>query len=123
MKEITIDGIDYDCTPRFKPEPKFAVGDWVHYKGSNANVCIESLYGNKIITFNGAKGSWKEEMIELWKPTEGEWCVFWNSDSELKCSLSVEQYIEINEDGNYTTEWTSAWRNIAPLNFISTLKD
>ena len=109
MKKIIIDGIEYDCIPRLKSEPTFKVGDWVHYKGNNANVCIESLYGNKIITFNGAKGLWKEEMIELWQPTEGEWFCYKKNSGYIVDKWNMD-YV-----GDEDVE-------PLPLEFIQTLK-
>ena len=59
------------------------------------------------------------ECISLWKPTSGEWCVFWDNNTN---SHIVAKYGETltSSDTKATEDY---WDNVAPLEFITTLKD
>ncbi len=125
---ITIDKI-FDHIPlthyRIKPEePEFKVGDWVY---ANSHLCkLEAtksgnLYApipNRHDCIQGVKLS-KLQELNLWKPKEGEWCVFWNRD--------IQEYLVTPFQGKlgerYITRLDDSFRHIAPLEFIQTLKD
>jgi len=97
---------------RIKPDEPFKVGDWVTYQSyPKSNGSITSIKDNKAVVKSLKHGSCTEiySDIKLWKPQEGEWCVFWENSN----TYHVERY------QNYTLNIV----NIAPLEFIQTLKD
>jgi len=93
MKEITIDGVDYDCTPRLKPV--INIGDWIISLGG----VMQQAQKNNLDT-----DRWKP-----WKPQEGELIVMeYNEDTWIVKPYSYD----FTEEGY-----------IKPLEFIQTLKD
>lgn len=116
---------------RVKPdEPKFKVGDWVRHTNSNNIGMVETKPSyetfpnceNWRITVNGC--CYDEESFELWKPQPGEWCVLWNDEAK---SYRVGKFKMIGygsgREGSYKDEQGNYFNNIAPLEFIQTLKD
>lgn len=106
-KDITDWGVNIPMFPspvdcyRIKPdEPKFKVGDWLIFEGKEV--------------FKATQDDVDEPVgcdVRLWKPKEGEWCVF----SENHNMYFVEKFKGYNEPEEYDF--------IAPLEFIATLKD
>jgi len=95
---------------RIKPEgPEFKVGDWVREKSSGF---IIQAYENMI-----------SKNFELWKPKVGEWCVFWDHEKELSSgSLIVDLFKEELSIGYVSENILGAFKYIAPLEFIETIK-
>lgn len=68
---------------RIKPEePKFKVGDWVHYIHDNNKkaLCIDKFIDERY-HFSNSSLMLREDEIEKWEPKEGEPCIFWNNSS------------------------------------------
>ncbi len=112
---------------RIKPEESaFKIGDWVITTLNEIiqvnRVCssTELFLGNskRYIHVDGSCGTTIND-IKLWKPTEGEWCVFWN----LGNSYIIRPYLNSHDDYHYENVSVTGWRHIAPLEFIKTLKD
>jgi len=98
MKEITIDGIGYDCTPRLKPDESiFKAGDWVVYPDSKTVTQIEK---------NSILDEMQNSRFKLWKPTKGAWVCYETGDTNYR----VVRY------------HTGIDFKVLPLEFISTLK-
>lgn len=91
---------------RIKPdEPEFKVGDWVVDKSSG-------------FTIRAYEGMIKKN-FKKWEPVKGKWCVFWDDDT-------YEEYIigRCSKDNSRLPEgYNNPFDNIAPLDFIQTLKN
>jgi hypothetical protein len=109
----------YKSLYRIKPEePNFKEGDWVYLKHKLGIVELRQ---------------YKKEMkdwinvysITPWKPKHGEFYIFWDNNMEEYLIAKYESHHEkgsfcLNEmEFEYTDEY---WNNIAPLEFIDTLK-
>ena len=78
-----------DCTVanyRIKPEkPKFKVGDWVVNKTSKQRIVkkVTSTYSDTVTVGDSEVGInvMLINDLELWQPKPGEWCWFWDIDS------------------------------------------
>lgn len=94
---------------RIKPdEPKFKVGDW----------CIDTR-DNKLKQVLNPEAPVVCVYYELWQPQPNEWCVFWKS----KTAYTIAKFQSRLSCGAYVTEYGHEFYNIAPLEFIQTLKD
>ena len=98
-------------------ENNFNVGDWV------SNTELNSISQIKNIMFDTnsldvGKYVWCIDKCKKWKPREGELCVFWNS---------LPRYMVSRFEGyngyHYIDVYKDEFVNIAPLEFIQTLKD
>lgn len=85
---------------RVKPD-EFKVGDWVREKSSSF---VIQAYEDMI-----------SKNFEVWKPKENELCVFWNSDNDYAVRQARNSH-------SAQDEYCIEWENIAPLEFIETLK-
>ncbi len=74
----------------------FKVGDWITYNGINYEA---TDFDARHTVPNGSV---------LWKPTEGEWCVFYNIEKDL---YSLEKYKASYHPSHFK-----------PLEFAQTLK-
>ena len=114
-----------DCFKyRVKPEePKFKVGDWVRIKHFEKIVQLKgqpfckpnAIYVEELNTY------FFLEDIELWQPKQNELCVFWNNNY-TKNFYSVGPY-KFLSNSLYCDSMSTGWDNIAPLEFIETLKE
>ena len=108
---------------RIKPEEsKFKVGDWVssweHYK-PNVYIQVTKQNIDKL-----------PSSVTLWQPQIGEWCAFWERDAKHYIVDKLDKIETYSSDGTstkYTKHWATYcgywFHNIAPLEFIQTLKD
>ena len=107
---------------RIKPdEPKFKVGDWVKSR-LNQNFLIvkhNEISSHPYQLHNGNFMSADDDGWELWQPKEGEWCVFWDEKSE---GFYVEPFSDEEDGLFYGKIRGESFANIAPLEFIETLK-
>ena len=95
---------------KLKPdEPTFKVGNWV-----TDGYTIWQHDENCRATEN-TQLKWK-----LWKPTEGEWCVFWD---DRDTNYRVSKYGRELDSWHYSLNESISTRKIAPLEFIQTLKN
>lgn len=100
---------------RIKPdEPKFKVGDWTRLE-DNSNWFLETEQHVKTLMMSIEDG----EDIKLWKPKEGEWCVFW--DDKRNANYTIAIYMK--QGDKHGTSRKLIFNNIAPLEFAQTLKD
>jgi hypothetical protein len=93
---------------RIKPEePEFKVGDWIIDKSSGF---IIQAYEDMLV-----------KNFKKWKPTKGEFCVFYDDSDEF---YGVGRFIAKNiVNEKYSCETISGeWSNVAPLEFVGTLK-
>ena len=89
---------------RIKPDkPKFKEGDWVRDIVNHKTIQLGTHYH---------KGG-----IELWKPTKNEWCVFWKYDK-----VYVVRQFQFPKHKIWVDSNNEYWDNIAPLEFVQTLK-
>jgi len=115
---------------RIKPEePEFKKGDWVRVSTDWDKPSIIKQY-DKFSTpsSKGCNHEWAYRHImkdgtkwtncELWKPKENELCVFYDYN---EIYLSIQPFAKYYE-GLYHTTFNEVSINIAPLEFISTLK-
>lgn len=76
--------------------PLFSVGDWIkHNEHGYLHKIANNSYNNYgIIVFNLAVGSFTEDEFTLWKPTKGEWCLFFSVDEldpiEDRCGVLAQ---------------------------------
>jgi len=124
--------IDYNCKCGDEKTSPFKVGDWVRvtcefsttiqkiYNITHAAINFEEFSTKNINTRSFAPLNDRGFKIELWQPTEGEWCVFW--DRETTDRYSIRKYRNKVPQG-YFDVTSKVWTNIAPLEFIQTLKD
>jgi len=86
---------------------EFKIGDWC----TNSLCKTFQLSQDFTNEFKWNNGTFNFSCpTELWKPQEGEWCVFWdNGDDEY-----IVGRFEMMDMG---------YNNIAPLKFIATLRD
>lgn len=111
---------------RIKTE-KFKVGDWVIYE-DNSILQIEKIetlntkYGKELL-FHTKGLKLPLKLAKLWKPKEGEWCIFWNANSYL--IGKYKQHISDNDLGIAHSDFDldeEYWKNIAPLEFVNVLR-
>ena len=125
---------------RVKPEePKFKVGDWVtvnngiplRFKRFTGNLPEWNKELNyEIVEFIkcGLKHqipNFDRSIVKHWKPKKGEFCVFWDNnpyDSSKPEYYTVTKFRNIY-NAAYEDINRNEWDNIAPLEFINTLKD
>lgn len=94
---------------RIKPEePKFKVGDWIvntsHAKPYEPMIVTQKMLDDKSPHNNGVH-------LELWTPTEGEWCVYeeMRGDEYVVCRYKKPEFA-------HSTKFY-------PLEYVMTLKD
>lgn len=108
---------------RIKPdEPEFKIGDWVYTEMGNIARIIEAK-DCKVESIDGSICYENPNAIKLWQPKEGEWCVVWN-DNQI--SYRICRFVKSvkNKFRMLTGEDTyTFYDNIAPLEFLQTLKD
>ncbi len=80
---------------RIKPEPQFAVGDWVIVPG-NPNF-------NPTQVTHTSSGVWEQPYYSLWQPTLNEYCWFWDCDN----TPILSQFAYIEEDINSTNQFVT----------------
>ena len=112
-----VDGVVCRPTQKFEgpihiyriKEPKLKVGDWV----------IEASTGELKQVVCGPN----ERVSNKWTPKKNEWCVFWYNDFYgNRPFYTVTRYLN-KEDERYFDVDGIAFDNIAPLEFINTLKE
>ena len=120
-----IDINKYRIKPDEPDESEFKVGDWVVIKPTGRIKLItvrdschkDRLYDDISGNFFSFKG------IELWKPQYEEICVFWN-DNKYYMEYYIGRYdTECSDDLRQAYFNKDEWDNVAPLEFINTLKD
>lgn len=89
------------------------VGDWVVYDTEVSQ--IRDIDGDFIITDKSSS-----RMYEPWQQAKGEWCVFWDNDFT---HYEVGQYLHTTNGSHYFDDGAINRDNIAPLEFIQTLKN
>ena len=107
-------------TLRIKPdEPKFKIGDWVKIKQNGRLTQLKSKeYCKPNAIYDKISDNYfLIEDVELWKPKENELCVFWNNDNNDEYIIRRIKNFNLIQD-----EFCIKWDNIAPLEFIETLK-
>lgn len=108
---------------RIKPdEPTFKVGDWVTRDYDKYIYLINSITRNEAEVFNGEHSVISLKSIkQLWKPQPGEWCVFW--DDSYKESYVIKRFSHSDCQYYYPINTpNTCYQNIAPLEFVNTLK-
>ena len=119
---------------RIKPEePKFKVGDWVTINNSKPKQFYrftkdlpewnKTLNYENIELLNRGKfhiPNFDRSIVKLWEPKPNEWCVFWETDVT---TYTVARFHSRSKRGAYITVYGHDFYNIAPLEFIQTLKD
>ena len=94
----------------------FKVGDWVQHKYLNTIFqvkdifkdgyldCITSLKLEPRIKWDSClfQGKYNSDDCVLWQPKEGEWCWFWNKDSEMPPVL--RRFKQTQKDGAHITK-------------------
>jgi len=106
---------------RIKPdEPKFEKGDWVIYDNQSE---YELGQWNEVSNEKYNKSTCKD-CYTKWKPQGGELCVFWDNDNIHKREFwVVSKFESICKDKYYQDINGNRWDNIAPLEYVNTLKD
>ena len=113
---------------RIEPEkPKFKVGDWV--KDSLGKLCRITIATDEGIKYTNSEGHRsalsfgfiKLNKITKWKPVRAEWCVCWD---DCENEYTVAQYnSDISHNAGRSKHNENYWDNIAPIEFLSTLKE
>lgn len=95
-------------------EPTFKVGDWIQHPDDYV-----FMFQQEHIEDQPFCGD-----FELWKPTEGEWCVFWDDEATEPSEklFKVAKFGCTKRGYHYSVNGIMS-ENIAPLEFIQTLKD
>ena len=97
---------------------EFKIGDWV-YDTVNNNTLLQ-------VTELNIKNLNSSNVFKLWKPKEGEWCVFYANDSH-ECIIA--KYGTEHKNNGFALREKSfdytpcTWDNIVPLEFVNTLKE
>ena len=129
----SVDGliwVDIECITkgiyRIKPdEPTFKVGDWIFINSKeNDEKSLEQIknideYGNKKCSNSWIGYKCKYINLELWQPKEGEWCVFFDEESE---GFYVEPFSDEEDGLFYGKIRGESFANIAPLEFLDQFK-
>jgi len=95
----------------------FIVGDWVKFRSGHISMWSKS---------NAAyvKETGDMSNVELWEPSPGEMCIFWND--EMK-SYRIAEFKEIASNpkrkGMYKDKQSNYFQNIAPLEYAVTIRD
>lgn len=96
-------------------EPQFKVGDWVVERNKNIPFMIKPS-DLELMVQKDCLSSFK-----LWEPKPNEWCVFWETDVT---TYTVARFHHHNKQHRaYAIDCEYGFHNIAPLEFIQTLKD
>ena len=111
----------------------FKVGDWVKppnedyqriYKITDKSVHVTDF--RDINTSIGINTNTYNK-LELWKPTEGEWCVFCQRDNPFNTYRVAQYYNKNIKNGYYMVKThdnaNEGYKCIFPLEFVNTLKD
>jgi len=118
---------------RIKPkEPEFNIGDWVTVGDSNP--CqFKRFTGDlpewnkdldyEVIEFTDTLMRYQipnfdRSIVKLWKPKQGKLCVFWDNNNDW---YVISKFIDFS-NGLYIDHMSKGWDNIAPLEFIDTLR-
>jgi len=112
---------------RIKPEePEFKVGDWVQRKGYSIIIQINAIDATYV--HSSTSEHYRIDNVELWKPKYTELCVFWdNNCNEYYIgrygALCFKETFGDEFDNHYRyLQQKGDWDNIAPLEFVQTLK-
>ena len=102
-----------DYIDRNKKVDTFKIGDWV----INDVYINNSKYPPFQVTQQWLNNTLDQlHIFKLWKPTKGEWCVFWG-DAHVGKEYIIKKYDHRKADGYY------CYQNIAPLEFLQTLRN
>lgn len=91
-------------------EPKFNIGDWVHDTINNNNLI--QVTEQNIKNLNGT--------YKLWEPRGGDICIFWDDNTYFHYNIS--KLSSICKDKYFEDINKRRWDNIAPLEFVDTLR-
>lgn len=95
---------------RIKPDrAQLKVGDW----------CLDTR-DNQLKQIVNPESPVVCAYYKLWQPQPNEWCVFWETDVT---TYTVARFHSRSKRGAYITVYGHDFYNIAPLEFIQTLKD
>ena len=123
--------VDLDYLRIKHKEPQFKIGDWIiHYVGDKKQVIqiidiSKSISSDLLLYYKDGCFTYNKENTKKWEPREGEWCVFWNNNKEYLIAKYNTQHNN-NDFGLLELDFwydKSSWKNIAPLEFVETLKD
>jgi hypothetical protein len=53
-------------------------------------------------------------LVEAWKPQEGEWCLFWDDGEYDKCI--VARFVKMTESGRFYNNGYDDWQHCAKFN-------
>ena len=106
-------------------ETEFKIGDWVKCILEDEDIFQIDYIGKWLHDSRGER--YNDEACELWKPQEGEWCVFWDDENEINTIYIVSKFEEV-VDGLYRTNGQFSdecfdYENMAPLEFLQTLRN
>ncbi len=111
------DKTSFDIYPlqcyRIKPYPNFKIGDWIQHPDDYIfQFKKEHINDIHLFTYE----------YKLWKPKYNEWCVFWNNN---KSNYTITHFDRKDKHiYPYITKYGyGRYQNIAPLEFIQTLKE
>ena len=105
-------------------KPEFKIGDWIIYE-DNSILQIDgfSIPYYKKEAFHSKGLVLPLENAKLWEPKEDEYCVFWDdSDRDVHYTIAIYDGAAENNVLYTTTADFGGFDNIAPLEFIETLK-
>jgi len=104
---------------RIKPdEPEIKIGDWVK------DISPENSGIHQITTEAQLEQAKSDSAYELWEPKDGELCVFWDdNDGERFDYWVINTLYRACKDKYYQDANGNKWDNVAPLEFVETLKD
>ena len=116
---------------RVKETTEFKVGDWVLRSEVGSTIHREenlnevTCIGKNTITvklYSGASTTFNPHHLKLWKPAEGELCIFWNNHETV---YIVDKYTNKQsiQDKYLASQTLVYYPNIAPLEFIKSLKE
>ena len=125
----------FDDVSQYRIKPKeleFNIGDWVTVGDSNP--CqFKRFTGDlpewnkdldyEVIEFTDTLMRYQipnfdRSIVKLWKPKQGKLCVFWDNNNDW---YVISKFIDFS-NGLYIDHMSKGWDNIAPLEFIDTLR-
>ncbi len=105
----------YDVSEyRIKPDDRAIIGKW--YRNINLpNVCLKAIILDE-------QNPEFLDAYKLWEPEVNEWCTFWNDTSTYVVRKFSKTYNTASKIF-YTDTSDRRWANVAPVEYLKTLKD
>ncbi len=99
---------------------EFKIGDWVRY-GLRVLRITDGTSPTGHCACNNNGYAYKSSDLEKWYPIDGEWCAFWYNNSTNYQIAKFGSFVHAPDQ--FHSKYNNDWDNVAPKQFIQTLKD